>query len=73
MNKKILIYITIIIIITIIIVILFKQKKSEKNLVSPGMQSVQTTEPILKFDASTDLEKELESVDPKVLDSDFNE
>ena len=77
MNKKILISIIIIIFIIIITVIFRNQEKAEKNLVSPKVQTIQTVEPNIepapKFDASTDLEKELESIDPQVLDSDLNE
>lgn len=45
------------------------EQKIEKTPVPTSIPSSTPTE--FKFDASTDLKKELESVDPKVLDSDF--
>ncbi len=78
MNKK-LILIIIIIFIIIITVIFRNQKNAEKNLINPGVATTELTQTpsptpkTFKFDASTDLEKELESIDPKVLDSDLNE
>lgn len=79
MKKKILIYITIIIITTIIIIIFRNQQKKEILLFDPGVTSTEvfpSPSPlpiIIQYDSSTDLGKELESIDPKVLDSDFNE
>ncbi|MBI2334738.1 hypothetical protein HYU96_02955 [Candidatus Daviesbacteria bacterium] len=76
MNKKIIIIIFIIII-AIILFIILKPEKAEKSLVNPQTQTFeQTPTPTPKtfqFDASTDLGKELDSVNPEVLDSDFNE
>ena len=70
MKNKIL-YITIIIIIVLItIIMIFKnQQKAVNNLVSPKVVIIEST----PSPSPMDLEKELESVDPKVLDSDFNE
>lgn len=51
-----------------------------QSLISPGHTSGQSTLPSpsptpkqFKFDSSTNLKQELESVDPKILDSDFEE
>lgn len=77
MNKKILISITIIILIIFITIIFRSQEKSVKNLVNPGVATIESTPTLsptpktFKFDSSTDLEKELESINPQVLDSDF--
>lgn len=55
-----------IIIITFIMVIKFISPDQEEAV--PFIQPTSTPSPTLR-----DLEKELESIDPKVLDSDFNE
>lgn len=61
-----------------IIVIIFTNK--DGRLIAPATQSLSTPMPtatpaapiIFQFDKSTDLELELEKVNPQVLDSDFN-
>lgn len=74
--KKIII-ITIIIfttVITVLIIITSKKEevKENKTFINPVLE-VTPTPQTFKYDSSTDLEKELESIDPKVLDSDLNE
>jgi len=77
MNKKTLISIIIITVIIIITIIFSRQEKAEKNLVNPQVQTIEPTPApspspkTFQFDASTDLEKELDSINPQVLDSDF--
>ncbi len=77
MNKKIIIII--IIFITFIIIIISKQEKAVNDLVNPKLQNVESTPTpsptpkTFQFNSATDLEKELESIAPKVLDSDFDE
>lgn len=72
MSKKI-IFITAILI--IIFFVLFLRKKTE-ILVNPAVTPLPsaTINPPkeIKYDSSTDLKKELDSVDPQVLDEDFN-
>lgn len=78
MNKKILlIFITVgfSLLIIMIMMIIFSRKTSVKEVktpVNPALE-VSPTPKTFQFDSSTDLGKELESVDPKVLDSDFDE
>ncbi len=72
----------IIMFITIITVILTLGQPSSGNLVAPGFMnsfgekvesspSPSPTPEGFKFDSSTDLKKELDQVNPQVLDSDF--
>lgn len=78
---KIIIFITVgfSLLITIIMIIFRNQQKKEILLFDPGVTSTEvfpSLSPlpvIIQYDSSTDLGKELESIDPKVLDSDFNE
>lgn len=72
--------IIIIIFIIFITVILINFRHGLNNLISPTLSSSQKVEisPSLspgpqtfQFDGKTDLKRELEKVDPKVLDSDF--
>ena len=81
MNKKI----PVIILIAVVILIWFlTTNKKDGNLASPGSknknaQVTSTPAPLatpqapksFQFDASTNLEAELEKVNPEVLDSDF--
>lgn len=81
MNKKALMIIIILIIVGISGWVI--NSKSGGNLISPNLGSTKTTSfstptpapPVapktFQFDASTDLEAELEKVNPEVLDSDF--
>lgn len=68
----------------VIIVVIFMQVPSQlrSRLISPAVmgekveeQVIETSEPVapktFKFNSSTDLKKELESINPQVLDSDF--
>lgn len=74
----------IVITIVVIMVVIFMQVPSglRSKLISPAVmgekieeQVVETSEPVapktFKFNSSTDLKKELESINPQVLDSDF--
>lgn len=73
--KKIIIFTTIIIFITVITII-FSRREASVAPVSPSAISSPTPSPTPKtfqFDSSTDLNKELDNVNPQVLDSDFNE
>ena len=68
--KKVLFITIIIIIILITIITIFRnQQKAVNNLVSPEVVIIEST----PSPSPMDLEKELESIDPKVLDSDLNE
>lgn len=70
--KKIIGLIIFIIIITVIIFMFRSNPKPD--LVTPSSVPVSTPAPTPKqyqFDASTDLKQELESINPLVLDSDF--
>lgn len=65
----------ILIIIAIILVVIFIFKKESNNLIGPDF-STTTASPVssirqYQFDEKTDLKKELESINPQVLDSDF--
>lgn len=65
----------IVIIIAIILVVVFAIRKGDDNLIGPDF-STTTSSPIpsirqYQFDEKTDLKKELESINPQVLDSDF--
>lgn len=75
--------ITIILFLSLIIVIIFLVPKSGSKIINPVgfMQNkplpgpeVSNYDPPkeIKYDSSTDLEEELDSVNPKVLDSDFD-
>lgn len=84
MSKKNIIIIIVIIIITVILILAFGRE--DNKLTVPGFIKSQVT-PIpgsnnvtpnvtpknFKFDRSTDLKKELEKVDSKVLEEDFYE
>lgn len=67
MKKIIIIIITFIIIITIITIIDKNKNQETKIQTNPSAST-----PVI-LPEEWNLEKELESVDPKVLDSDFNE
>lgn len=68
--KKFIIFIIIITVINII----FRNQNKSVSLSNPSFTPSPTSQiETFKYDSSTDLEKELESIDPKVLDSDFNE
>lgn len=72
MNKKIFM-IFIIFIIFIMLILRYGGNKTDK-IASPGFSPSPTpvsTPKTFQFDSTTDLQKELEKVDPKVLDSDF--
>ncbi|MBI2020795.1 hypothetical protein HYS94_05300 [Candidatus Daviesbacteria bacterium] len=85
MNKKILLLVTFLIIIVGIWWFLMGQGDKTKGLVSPQLpkifnKSTPIPEPTavppnapktFQFDESTDLEAELEKINPQVLDSDF--
>lgn len=64
-----------VILIILFSIFLFRNKK--EPMVSPAvapLPSAEINQPKeIKYDGSTDLKKELESVNPQVLDSDFNE
>lgn len=70
---------TIIIIIFIIVIVIILKVKPAEKIVSTTLPVSQTpahttpkpTPKTFKFDRNTDLEMELESVNPQVLDSDF--
>lgn len=75
MNKKI---IFIAVILVILFFVLFLRNKTEpmvnpliKQAVTPLPSATINQPKEVKYDSSTDLKKELESVDPQVLDSDF--
>lgn len=64
--------------------LIYKVVGSDKKLVTPDITSVKIVNPSpepetpsynpppeIKFDSSTDLKKELENINPQVLDSDF--
>lgn len=46
-------------------------RKATDQLVTPTPVSVNNPPKEIKYDSSTDLKKELDSIDPKVLDEDF--
>lgn len=71
--KKIIIIIFITFITVIIIISSKKEEVKENKTFINTVLEVTPTPQTFKYDSSTDLERELESVDPKVLDSDFNE
>ncbi|MCR4306202.1 MAG: hypothetical protein NUV73_03915 [Candidatus Daviesbacteria bacterium] len=84
MNKKILLILFLVIL--VIIVIFFGIRRSSTSLVSPAarqvsaeinnspMPSTSSNQPKeIRYDSSTDLQKELDSVNPQVIDSDFEE
>ena len=73
----------IIIVIAIIIVIVIftlQPRRLPASLINPGVETIPTSTPTFtptptlqqfKFDSSTDLKQELESINPQILDSDF--
>ncbi len=73
----------VLIIIVVAIVIFFTQRQGVGKLVSPNLSqtSKQTIEEVpnatpnapksYNFDSSSDLKKELDSINPQILDSDF--
>lgn len=62
----------IILIIIVVAVIIFWQKPKVDNLVSPASPNTTLNAPAtFNFDSSTDLKKELNSINPQILDSDF--
>ncbi len=67
-----------IILITVVMLWLGSKNSNQTGLVTPQMEKVSTSVPpqapkTFQFDRSTDLKKELDSINPQVLDSDFNE
>lgn len=79
-------WIILIVFITVIVVMIFVRNRETTSLISPNPsqptstpESSPTTIPsatpnipkTYNFDSSTDLKKELESINPQVLDSDF--
>lgn len=85
MSKNKISIIFIIVIIFIAVILFLTQVEKTKTLVNPGGLLTGKTESLapaptpappnapktFKFDSSTDLDAELEKVDPQVLDSDF--
>lgn len=85
MNKsKIPVVVLIIIFVIIILTIVNNLNNKSGKLVSPFSGKATTTQAVsppqassnnppieIKYDSATDLKKELESIDPQVLDSDF--
>lgn len=67
--------ITVIIFITFIIIIISRQETRVSPVSSSPSPSLtpSPTPKTFQFDASTDLNQELDKVNPQVLDSDFNE
>lgn len=84
-SKPTLFIITAILVVVFIVISVFPHRKWEGNLVSPFSGIMQTwskpsptpipspTPKTFKFDSSTDLRQELDTVNPQVLNSDFNE
>lgn len=80
MNKKILIAIILIILFTLGYLVINNNKKNNQ-LLSPNSKKVESfvapsiipspKPKTFKFDRNTDLKKELESINPEVLESDF--
>lgn len=82
MKNKLLIVALLAVVIFVIIKLAFPVKN---KLVSPGIDSVASPIPSavsvpannppkeIKYDSSTDLQKELDSVNPQIIDSDFEE
>lgn len=81
MGKKLKLFLIIIVTIVGLIFLVLPQFSGERGLTSPtykksNQQVVVAPTPgprpkTFKFEASTDLKKELESINPQVLDSDF--
>jgi len=83
MNKKTIVYAIIVLFIIIILIIVKNINKTNGELTNPGLvtttgqDTAPTTAPAynppkeIKYNESTDLKKELESINPEVLDSDF--
>ena len=78
-SKLITVVVTLVIIGTVVFGITLNKNRKNK-LVSPNLSSSKATEPSviqpntpkeIKFNRSTNLKEELDKVDPKVLDSDF--
>ncbi|OGE14608.1 hypothetical protein A2769_03475 [Candidatus Daviesbacteria bacterium RIFCSPHIGHO2_01_FULL_37_27] len=78
-TKLITVVVTLVIIGTVVFGITLNKNRKNK-LVSPNLSSSKATEPSviqpntpkeIKFNRSTNLKEELDKVDPKVLDSDF--
>lgn len=79
------IFVTVVIILSLVIIWLVLNKDDQNNpLLSPILGKIRTqvvNSPLpspnspktFKFDQSTDLKKELETIDPKVLDSDLED
>lgn len=60
----------------VVLIFVFLGSKKNTNLVKPAETVAPTTIPTsipkqYKFDGSTDLKKELESINPQVLEADF--
>lgn len=82
MSKKKPVIVIVIFIIVMFVVVKFAAN-GNRQLVNPGVgkEASQIVTPVptpaynppkeIKYDSSTDLKKELETVDPQVLDSDF--
>lgn len=72
MSKTKLVTAGLILIAVVIILLIITPKKQSGFLPSPTSTPAPTPK-TFKFDSSTDLKKELESISPQVLDSDFEE
>ena len=79
MNKsKILAAVVVVLLIIIMLTIVKNLTNGDKALISPSAATPDPTPAYnppkeIKFDNGTDLRKELETIDPQVLDSDFEE
>lgn len=81
MNKKIILAIILIILFTIGYLLINNNDKKNDRLLNPNYKKVESsvlptiipspTPKTFKFYRNTDLKKELESINPEVLDSDF--
>lgn len=84
MNKSKLITVSLFFLLLIVLFVIKYMISGDKLLVSPGVTQVNnqpTGQPAIssynppqaiKYDSSTDLKEELESINPKVEESDFN-
>lgn len=81
-SKKILLIISLTLLTTIVVLFVITKKTSE--LVNPNLSKQSSPVPPsstesfnppkeIKYDSSTDLKQELKNIDPKVLDSDFED
>lgn len=72
MNKKV-VFVLIILVVILLIVVKNTNKTNEKltNDAVPTVTPAYNPSQEIKYDSNTDLTKELENVNPEVLDSDF--